>query len=220
MASPSGFPGPRTLPSVFVIGDSISIHYGPYLEAALAGFFRYDRKRGSSEEREMDIATGANGGDSAMVLAYVKSRRAADPIRADILLLNCGLHDIKLPPDREEHQVPPGQYEQNLRSILAEADGMGLRTVWVRTTPVIDAIHSSRCSAFRRRASDVDAYNAIADAVMQGRAIFDLWEFSRQLGPDALSDHVHYAPDARSRQGNFLAGCLHGLGMRECMPRA
>lgn len=159
----------------------------------------------------MDIATGANGGDSAMVLAYLKSRRESDPIRADVLLLNCGLHDIKLPMDRDEPQVSPGSYENNLRAILAEAEGMGLRTIWMRTTPVIDDLHLARCSSFRRRASDVEAYNAIADSVMRGHAIIDLWEFSRQLGPDAFCDHVHYTPDARIRQGNFLAGCLHAL---------
>ena len=211
MASPSGSASGRKIPTVFVIGDSISIHYGPHLEAAGAGFFHYDRKRGSSAENEMDFATGANGGDSARVLAYLKERQAGDPIRADILLLNCGLHDVKMPPDRDELQVPPGQYEQNLRAILAEADRTGLRVAWVRTTPVVDAIHLAHCSAFRRRAADVDAYNAIADSVMQGRPIFDLWEFSRRLGEEAFSDHVHYSPDARMRQGTFLAGCLHGL---------
>ena len=64
----------HSLPTLFVLGDSISIHYGPYLQKASKGFLQYDRKQGASgvEENNMDVATGANGGDSSMVLAYLK----------------------------------------------------------------------------------------------------------------------------------------------------
>ena len=34
--------------SVFVIGDSISIYYGPHLKMMLGSDFDYDRKRGDN----------------------------------------------------------------------------------------------------------------------------------------------------------------------------
>ena len=34
---------------VFVIGDSVSIHYGPYLKTMIVDKFDYDRKRGIGE---------------------------------------------------------------------------------------------------------------------------------------------------------------------------
>src|SRR3954466_8909069 len=80
-------------PRLFVLGDSISMHYGPYLEQVLRGKWDYERKRGRAEN--LDQGTGANGGDSNAVLAYLNERLAAGGIAADWLLLNCGLHDVK-----------------------------------------------------------------------------------------------------------------------------
>ncbi len=209
--SPLNSPAATTqrLPSVFVIGDSISIQYGPSLEKALAGFFHYDRKRGSLED--LDNPDGANGGDSSMVLEYLESRQKADPIRADILVINCGLHDIKMPPDRDETQISQADYARNLRKILRIADEMKFYVVWVRTTPVIDAIHNSRCKAFRRTAADVAVFNSIADELMRERTVIDLHTFSADFGEAGFIDHVHFNEECRRAQGLFLAGALHGV---------
>ena len=57
---------------LFVIGDSISIHYGPYLKAITKGKFEYDRKTGLDQAlTNLDKPTGANAGDSLMVLEYL-----------------------------------------------------------------------------------------------------------------------------------------------------
>ena len=68
-----------TLPALHVVGDSISIHYGPYLQTMLTGVMTYSRKTapdGSLDDR-------ANGGDSSMVLDYL---RLCNPIG---LLTSC-----------------------------------------------------------------------------------------------------------------------------------
>src|SRR5690242_9688534 len=111
------------LPRVFVVGSSLTMHFGRYLEKEVAGKFHYDRKRatdGKRAEDNLDIAQGASGGDSGMVLAYLRHRREHDPIPADILLLNCGLHDLKTDPKTDAKQVPLEQFEQNLRAITRE----------------------------------------------------------------------------------------------------
>ena len=61
-----------TKPSIFVIGDSISIQYGPYLQKALAPWCGYARKSGEEAAlKNLDNPMGANGGDSSMVHDYV-----------------------------------------------------------------------------------------------------------------------------------------------------
>ncbi len=62
--------------NLFVIGDSISMHYGPYLESFLKNRFVYDRKRAKAGEKtDLDYPSGENGGDSRMVLGYIAANR-------------------------------------------------------------------------------------------------------------------------------------------------
>ncbi|HEY9248447.1 MAG TPA: alpha/beta hydrolase fold domain-containing protein [Rariglobus sp.] len=204
-------------PRVFVIGDSISIRYGPYLEKLAAGTFAYDRKRDTAGEPKatgnLDVPTGANGGDSDMVLAYLRQRREHNPIAADILVVNCGLHDIKTDPVTGAIQVPIERYEQNLRAIVAEARAMNLRPVWIDTTPVIDEIHNARSKNFHRFARDVAAYNAVAARVMTeaGVPIIDLHGFTTAFLPDGFIDHVHYKADVCEKQAAFIFEKLRPL---------
>jgi lysophospholipase L1-like esterase len=201
-------------PRLFVVGDSISIQYGPYLEAFVSGSFAYDRKRdaagGAKAEHNLDVPRGANGGDSAMVLAYLKARAERDPLRAEVLLLNCGLHDIKTDLTTQAKQVAPDAYARNLRAILDVAKQMKLQVVWVRTTPVVTEIHNARSRAFHRFAADVAAYNAIADEIMtEARVpVIDLHGFSARFVPAGFVDHVHYSEDVREKQAAFIAGAL------------
>jgi lysophospholipase L1-like esterase len=202
-------------PRVFVIGDSISLHYGPYLERQLASRFAYDRLRAEPGQgtTNLDLPDGANGGDSRRVLAYLRRRQTQGPLLPGFLLLNCGLHDIKRDPVTRALQVPLEEYTANLRAILAVAAAMQQRVVWVRTTPVVDAVHNRKPGRVLRFAADVDAYNAAADAVMRaaGIPIVDLHEFSRRFGPEAYVDHVHYRAPVREKQAAFLAEALRQI---------
>jgi len=204
-------------PSLFVIGDSISMHYGPQLERLVAGRFVYGRK-GGAEDVEADAddpVLGANGGDSHRVLAYLRHRRERGDFAPDRLLLNCGLHDLKLPADGDLHQVPLADYRANLVAILAEVPA-ATRVVWVRTTPVDEAVHAAKKS-FRRLEADVEAYNAVADEVMAAADVprIDLHAFSRALGREVLAeDGVHFAESARPLQAAYIAGALDALTAR------
>ena len=58
--------------SIFVIGDSISIHYGLYLKEMIKDRFNYNRKSGLKDAlKDIDRPIGANAGDSSMVLEYL-----------------------------------------------------------------------------------------------------------------------------------------------------
>lgn len=101
--------------SIFVIGDSISIHYGPYLKAFIQEKFNYDRRREIGEAlKNLDKPIGANAGDSSMVLKYLQEEMDKQ-VKYDILLLNCGLHDIRvdrIPDDVKEIILKLDRYDR------------------------------------------------------------------------------------------------------------
>jgi hypothetical protein len=203
-----------SLPSVFVIGDSISMHYGPYLEQFLQGFWEYDRKRDDGlSSANLDNPAGANGGDSGMVLNYLKIRLKDPNFKPDVLLLNCGLHDIKTPVGTTEKQVSLESYKNNLIDIFDLVTSRGIKLVWVRTTPVDDEQHNSRQRSFHRFAADLDAYNEAGDAIFSTREvpIIDLYQFTKNLGEDIFIDHVHYGEEVWAKQAAFIAGYLLNL---------
>ncbi len=196
---------------VYVIGDSISVHYGPFLKQYLAGVMEYDHKAGAQEAlKNLDLPAGANGGDSSQVLLFVEAVAKAGGFNADILLLNCGLHDIKRDPATGSYQVPIDAYEANLRALVRTIQSMPIRLVWMRTTPCDEQVHNTRNKQFHRYAADCAAYNAIADRVMAeaGVPVIDLYTFTCNLGPDLYCDHVHFPIPIREKQAAFLAGWL------------
>lgn len=194
--------------TVFVIGDSISIHYGPYLRTMLAG--RYDRKQGERQALiDLDKPAGGNGGDSSRVLNYLSQEREKG-VAYDILLINCGLHDIKTNPGTEAKQIPIEDYRENLRRIAALARQMANDVVWIRTTDAVEEIHNTPNVPFRRFHADVVRYNEAADHIFgdAGIPILDLYGFSRTFGNAAFCDHVHNTEEVRRQQAAFIAGFL------------
>ncbi len=206
------------LPRLYVIGDSISMQYGPYLEQYTQGTWRYDRKRDAGQVgQNLDVPTGANGGDSRMVLEFLKIKLADETFRPDVLLLNCGLHDIKRDAKTGTAQVDSARYRANLESILDLLEKRNISPLWVRSTSVEDERHNSRSKQFKRYARDLDAYNAIADEVMARHEVpvIDLYGFTKNLGTDHFVDHVHYDESARAAQAAYIAGRLGGLRPRK-----
>jgi lysophospholipase L1-like esterase len=203
---------------LYVIGDSISIQYGPYLQQALQGVMYYARKEGETEALfNLDNPQGANGGDSSMVLAFLQGMKKQGGLDADLLLLNCGLHDIKTNPQTRQRQIDIDRYAENLRAIVALVATMPPSLAWIRTTPCDEQIHNQPHMTFHRFAADCDAYNQVADEIMSavGIPIIDLHTFTRNLGPDLYCDHVHFHESVRAQQAAFLAGWLaHWLSVQ------
>lgn len=203
-------------PLVYVVGDSISIHYGPALMRSLKGFFRYDRKSGESEALvNLDEPMGANAGDSRRTLAYLRARFAAGNFSPEILLLNCGLHDLKRELESDKLQVSEEEYRRNLEQIVKLCHRTKSTLVWVRVTPVPEVAQPNFEANFQRFSADVAAYNACADGVMLTGGIpsIDLFTFTREFGEDRelYCDHVHFKEAVREAQGAFIAGHLVGL---------
>lgn len=199
----------QSKPKLFVIGDSISMQYGPYLEQFLAGKILYERKQDDGgAPQHLEVPQTPNGGDSRMVLEYLKVKSQDTSFNPDYLLLNCGLHDIKRNVENNQLQVSPDDYRRNLEAILELLKSRDIQVVWVRTTPVVDSIHNAKQVKFHRYAADLNTYNQIGDQVMNSHhiPIIDLYDFTRTLGEDQFTDHVHYKEPARKLQAAFIAG--------------
>jgi lysophospholipase L1-like esterase len=196
---------------IYVIGDSISIQYGPYLQAYLNGVMEYSRKGGEEAALlNLDNPQGANGGDSSMVLSFLRSKAASGGIDADLLLVNCGLHDIKTYPGTVKRQVPLDKYRENLEAIVQTVSNMKPRLIWIRTTPCDENVHNHEGMNFHRFSADCDAYNQAADQVMKafGVPLLDLYTFTRNLMTDLYCDHVHFYEHIREKQAAYIAGWL------------
>lgn len=196
---------------IYIIGDSISIQYGPHLKGYLKGMMDYARKEGEDEALlNLDRPQGANGGDSSMVLSFLKGREASGGIDADLLLLNCGLHDIKTDTATGAKQISIRQYEQNLKGIVEVASALKPRLIWMRTTPCDEAVHNRPGMGFYRFSADCIEYNRVADRIMREAGVpsIDLYAFTLNLGPDLYCDHVHFQEPVRQKQAAFIAGWL------------
>lgn len=199
-------------PRLYIIGDSISIQYGPYLERYVAGRYTYARKSAEAEARlNLSNPQGENGGDSSLVLAFLLGLVENGDLAADLLLVNCGLHDIKTDPATGRKQVGIDDYRRNLGEIVALARRVNVPLVWIRTTPCDEAVHNSRPDmAFHRFAADCAAYNAVADGVMAAADVpsIDLHNFTASLGADLFCDHIHFHEHIREKQAAYIAGWL------------
>jgi lysophospholipase L1-like esterase len=196
---------------LFVIGDSISCYYGRYLKDMLSGIMEYDRKGGSHLLEDLDDCTnGINGGDSSMVLKYLTEVIKQEWFDTDILLLNCGLHDIKESGENGELQVSPENYEKNLNKILSLAKDKNIAVVWARTTPFNKKHTEANVS---RKEENIDKYNSIADKVMKENSVpeIDLYFFTKNLGSEIYlngTDSVHFNEKTAAEQAAFIAGWL------------
>ena len=79
----------------------------------------YSRKEGEQEALiNLDNPQGANGGDSAMVLDFLKAMKKSGGIDADFLLVNCGLHDLRIMTDASVPVIDLFTFTLNLGSYL------------------------------------------------------------------------------------------------------
>lgn len=197
---------------LFLLGDSISIHYGPFLRNYLEGLCTIRGKEGEREAlNNLDIPVGGNGGDSRMVLEYLLRRPSA--MDCDIFLFNCGLHDIKGDLQTGLLQVPIEQYQANLETICGLLERHPLGAAFILSTPVDDFLHAKRNRSFGRKNADLVRYNAAADKIMEAHRVpcIDLYRFTQSLGNGVFQDHVHFIPEVRRLQAAYIAGAVNLL---------
>lgn len=157
--APSPVTAPLTdepgLPRVLLIGDSISMGYTVPVRELLKAKANVHR-------------IPANGGPTSNGLKNLKAWLGTG--KWDVIHFNFGIHDAKFMKPGEQ-QVPPADYEKNLRELVKQLQATGAKLLWATTTPIPDGELSPA-----RTFDKVPTYNAIAQRVMAetGVAINDL----------------------------------------------
>ena len=144
------------LPRVLLIGDSISIGYTLQVREILKG-------KANVHRPPTNCGPTINGLKN--IDAWLGDKQW------DVIHFNWGLHDLKYmgpngenlrdPKDPRNHQqVPPDEYEENLRKLVNRLQETNAQLIWRNTTPV-------PAGAKGRVVGDSAKYNAIAAKIMK-----------------------------------------------------
>ncbi|MFV0442514.1 MAG: SGNH/GDSL hydrolase family protein, partial [Planctomycetaceae bacterium] len=192
---------PAALPKVVLIGDSIRLSYAPTVIRELDG-------------KAIISQPKANGQDSANVLRHLDEWAVKE--QPAIVHFNCGIHDTKKDKTTGAFQVPPEQYEANLRKIVATLrEKTQAQVIFATTTPIVDD-RAARLRADREYElldASTQEYNRIAVKVMQElevpvddlRAVCGDADEQRRL---INADGVHFNAEGQSRLGHAVATCI------------
>jgi lysophospholipase L1-like esterase len=187
--------GPATtqaLPKVVLLGDSIREGYAPIVAELLAG-------------KATVVTPKVNGGDTAKLLKNLDEWAIRE--RPDVVHFNCGIHDTKQSKQTAQNQVPPEQYEANLREIVKRLrEQTPAKIVFALSTPIMDerAKPMWETRSYRLINASITEYNRIALRVMKEldvpvddlpAAVGDADELARLLDAGG----VHYTPEGRRK---------------------
>jgi len=187
------------MPKLLIVGDSISMGYTETVAAELGG--------------AADVVhSPGNGGDSSNAVANIDQWLA--DAKPHLVVLNCGLHDVKRERDGDHCQVPLMFYKTILPAVIEKVRAAGCRCVWVSTTPVIEKRHRA-AKSFDRLNKDIDDYNKAARAIARkaGLPIINLNKAARNLDLETAltGDGVHFTPEAYEALGKKVAARLREM---------
>lgn len=194
------------MPHALLIGDSIRMRYQPHVRAHLSG--------------QVDVAGPPENCESSR---NVRARLShwLEMYPADLIHLNCGLHDIRVDDPTTGVQVPLEEYAENVGAILRRAQQHAELVVWATSTPINEVLHQQN-KLSRRSEADLCAYNRVATEVARsmGVEINDLWQRLTEKGAGSLwnLDGVHFNDEGYSLLGQYVAEriqqCLTGRARR------
>jgi lysophospholipase L1-like esterase len=176
-----------------LIGDSIRMGYQQTVHQML------------SDEYEI-WQPEENGGNSRNVLSHINEWLINQP--ADVIHINCGLHDLRKEYGSNEPAIDLIEYEENLIAIFTRIKTeTKAQIIWASTTPVNQKWHHET-KGFDRFEADVDAYNEVATRVATkiNIPIDDLYTVVVAVGRDniILPDGVHFTSEGYNILGNAV----------------
>ena len=152
--------------------------------------------------------TDDNGGDSARALRFFQTQ---DLSGINVVILNCGLHDMAPPPgstDPDARRVPPRQFINNLRAIADICDANGIDIIWRELYATQDTV-----VAYRNE-DRVREYRALAHVALDGRARFvDAYQYTENHKLYYKPDGVHMNSIDANAVGQIIGGAILGLGL-------
>ena len=169
------------LPSVLLLGDSISISYTLGVRDLLRGTAQVFRAPDNCRSTRQTVEC---------LDLWLANKDWA------VIHINCGIHDITLMNDElvadatGRCQIPAGDYRSNLTRIFDRLDQTRAAVIWATTTPVGDDV------AIRKNA-DIDAYNGIAEELLSKRKVpvNDLHSVVKGNDTPLWSDGVHFTEE-------------------------
>lgn len=184
---------------LYVLGDSVSLHYGPYLDRILSttndfkGILRLYPENTSSSSRLIELLN--------------------EDVRKfpnDIIIWNSGLHDVRRNRDTKEIFTTIEEYKNNIEKIYNILKNKGFTQIFINSTPIYEEKHNNRSTGWIRKDLDVNTYNEEAERILEGLnvPVVDLYSFTKTLGVNALFDHVHFKPEVRAEQAKYIAECI------------
>ena len=189
-----------SLPRVLLLGDSISIGYTLAVRDLLAGKANVHR-------------APTNCGPTTRGIESIDAWLGEKPW--DVIHFNWGLHDLKYMgpggrnladptvPDSQQ-QVPPDQYEANLRKLVQRLARTEATLIWCSTTPVPEGAQG-------RVVGDAVKYNEIASKFMneKGVAIDDLYGVAKpRLKTIQRPANVHFTPEGSKELAKAVAQAI------------
>lgn len=209
------------LPRVLLMGDSVSIAYALEVRKLLAGVANVHR-------------VPANCGSTKTALgSYGLVRWLPDPKEKwDVIHFNHGLHDLSYrfadasdknakgeyasPANGGHQNVPLGDYEKNLRQIIARLKRTGAKLIFASTTPVPES------DAAKYVKDSELPYNEIAKKVMTEEAVSwnDLWSLVKPHKAELqIPRNVHFQPQGSSVMAKQVAEMIqNALSTRKTQP--
>jgi lysophospholipase L1-like esterase len=184
--------------NVTMVGDSIRLFSEPFVRNCLPAKFKVH----------------------SPVLNCKSSRNVAETIRywvkpstADIVHINCGLHDIRHDPGQTRPVSTREEYLANLRLAFTYLATTGASVIWATTTPVAEAMHGGIDSP-RWYQADVVAYNRLSVelAVDFGFRINDLHGLLTEIEGLMLPDGVHFNSAGNRLIGKHVAAAIQACG--------
>ena len=182
------------LPTVLIIGDSISIGYMEPLKEMFKGIALLEHHPGNAQH-------------SGYGLEHLD--QWLGETRWDVIHFNHGLHDLKYVDDEgknvaskeEGHiQVSLDQYAKNMEEIVIRLKETDAVLIFATTTP-----YPAQTDGPLREMEDAAKYNTVALEIMasHGIAVNDLYSFARpQLDKIQRPNNVHFTPEG----SHVLAG--------------
>ena len=174
---------------VLIIGDSISIQgYTKYAAESLRDEMLLHHHAGNAESTR-------NG------LAKLDMWLAEADGNWDIIHFNWGLWDLR----SQGTNVPLAEYTANMEKLVARLKKTKATLIFATTTPV------PAKNGYKRRDSDVQAYNAAAIAIMkrEGIAVDDLYHFIKPtLAKHQGKNDVHFNQEGYKRMAESVVSSL------------
>ena len=206
-------------PLLYAIGDSISVGWLPHLTA------RIIREAGKLNSAHYTVAHSPGTGHSQRLRQSLEAWLVG--LRPSVVVFNCGLHDLGRTADTNwERAIEPDAYRQNLLGVAGALKTLrpSARVIWLHTTPIDEGrMHASgHYTDYRRKAEDVDMYNAVAQWVMEefDIEVIDVNAAVKAAGAERLlgPDGVHFSDEGYQVLGDSIAWRVIGEHLRSSDP--